>query len=334
MTQFIWCSSVFCVLVALWTGLRIYSRQVRQMPLGLEDMLYGISVVTFYGFIVALYMSVYLGGAGWHMDELNKWHVARLTQVSFVAICLYGLSMCTVKWSMLFMLKRIFAVRYFRVRIVTWIIIGMQAAWLLQTVLIGFLICQPVQKNWDPTAAGSCGNRIAGYTSVSVVNVVVDVLMLVLPLPMVFNLQVKSGYKVGLFSIFGIGIVTVVFSVVRLFSLNSIDFDDFSYTVPEVMVWTSAENGVIILVASSALLRPVFDKMFHGLLSLSGSRNRLGDASNQYPYGQNSRSGLGMGSRMRKEFVSVGDGDGDANGVSLSLDPRGLSPSLPRPPAT
>lgn len=28
---------------------------------------------------------------------------------------LYGLSMCTIKWSMLFMLKRIFAVRYFKV---------------------------------------------------------------------------------------------------------------------------------------------------------------------------------------------------------------------------
>lgn len=104
------------------------------------------------------------------------------------------------------------------------------------TVLIGFLICRPVQKNWDPTSPGVCGNRIAGYTAVSVVNVIVDILMLILPLPMVFNLQVKSGYKVGLYSIFGVGIVTIIFSVIRLQSLNEINFDDFSYTVVPVMV--------------------------------------------------------------------------------------------------
>lgn len=81
----------------------------------------------------------------------------------------------------------------------------MQAAWLVMTVLIGFLICRPVEKNWDPTVEGTCGNRIAGYTAVSVVNVIVDCLMFVLPLPMVFNLQIKPGYKLGLFGIFGIG---------------------------------------------------------------------------------------------------------------------------------
>lgn len=53
--QFVWCASVFCVVVAVWTGLRLYSRRVRQMSMGLEDMLYHISVVgafltfTFFG---------------------------------------------------------------------------------------------------------------------------------------------------------------------------------------------------------------------------------------------------------------------------------------------
>lgn len=44
--QFLWTAGVFCVLVAIWTALRIYSRTVRQMPLGLEDMLYHTSVVS------------------------------------------------------------------------------------------------------------------------------------------------------------------------------------------------------------------------------------------------------------------------------------------------
>ena len=75
------------------------------------------------------------------------------------------------------------------------------------TVLIGLLICRPVQKNWDPTAEGTCGNQIAGYTAVSVVNVIIDGIMCILPLPMIWGLQVKKPYKVALFGIFSIGTV-------------------------------------------------------------------------------------------------------------------------------
>lgn len=38
-----------------------------------------------------------------------------ISQSFLVIQALYGLSMCTVKWSMLFMLKRIFAVKPFEV---------------------------------------------------------------------------------------------------------------------------------------------------------------------------------------------------------------------------
>lgn len=101
---------------------------------------------------------------------------------------------------------------------------------------------------------------------------------------------------------------TIIFSVIRLRSLNTIDFDDFAYTVVSVMTWTTAEVGVIIMVASSALLRPVFDKLFHRVLSLSGSRHQLGRSN---PYANSHTAQSRMGSRLRKDnFVSVGDGTG------------------------
>ncbi|KAK2606944.1 hypothetical protein N8I77_005663 [Diaporthe amygdali] len=310
--QFIWCAGVFLVLVTVWTGLRIYARSIKRLPMVLEDILYHVSVVSFFGFVVALFLALYLGGAGHHMSQLQVSHVARLTQSFLVIQALYALSMCTVKWSMLFMLKRIFSVKPFE--IVTWIIISLQAGWLVMTVLIGFLICRPVQKNWDPTAEGTCGNQIAGYTAVSVVNVIVDVLMLLLPLPMVYKLQTRPGYKVGLFAIFSIGLVTIAFSAVRLTSLNSINFDDFSYTVIPVMTWTTAEAGVAILVASSALLRPVFDKMFHRILSLSSGKTP-GPSNASAPY-MSSQSRIN--GKQRREFVNVGDSE-----ESFELEARG-----------
>lgn len=44
--QFIWCAGVFLVLVSIWTGMRVYSRRIRRLPLAVEDALYHISVVS------------------------------------------------------------------------------------------------------------------------------------------------------------------------------------------------------------------------------------------------------------------------------------------------
>ncbi len=51
------------------------------------------------------------------------------------------------------------------------------------TILIGLLVCRPIEKNWDPTAVGTCGDQIAAYTAVSIYNVVVDVVMCLMPIP-------------------------------------------------------------------------------------------------------------------------------------------------------
>lgn len=114
---------------------------------------------------------------------------------------------------------------------------------------------------------------------------------------------------------------SIIFSVIRLISLNSMNFDDFAYTVIHVMIWTTAEVGVIIMVASSALLQPVFDKMFSGILSLSGSKN------NSRPSQRHINSKSKMGSRSRKDFVAVGDG----TEVSTSSLPFFLYPLGPEP---
>lgn len=96
---------------------------------------------------------------------------------------------------------------------------------------------------------------------------------------------------------------TIAFSAVRLTSLNSIDFEDFSYTVIPVMTWTTAEAGVAILVASSALLRPVFDKLFHRILSLSSYKtHNASGGSAQYVNSQPRMKG-----KQRREFVNVRD---------------------------
>ncbi|KAF7550135.1 hypothetical protein G7Z17_g5908 [Cylindrodendrum hubeiense] len=298
---------IFCVLIAVWSALRLYARRVRHTPLNVEDALFYVSVAAYYGMVVAFFLLLYFGGVGYHMEQLSKTHIARLTQSMLAVQGLYGLAMCTSKWSILWMLKRVFAVRMFW--ICTWIIIVVQAAWMIMTLLIGLLICRPIQKNWDPTAVGTCGDQIAGYTAVSIVNVIVDVAMCLLPLPVIWGLQVKKPYKMALFGIFGIGIVSVIFAIVRLISLRKIDFDDFSYSVPEVITWTYAECGVVILVACSPLLRPIFDKLFRRFLSSAKRTDQDGPSYESRTFKNSANTTPKTGSHMRSNFLTVGESE-------------------------
>lgn len=110
---------------------------------------------------------------------------------------------------------------------------------------------------------------------------------------------------------------SVVFAVLRLLSLRDLDFDDFSYTVPSVVTWTAAETGVVILVACSPLLRPIFDKLFRRFLSSGRSRNQYNYGSSRNTPQFNSQSHMQpkskasskARSKTRSGFVTVGDSD-------------------------
>lgn len=83
---------------------------------------------------------------------------------------------------------------------------GVTVAYWLSTVLVAILICRPFAYNWDKvTISGSCGDVSAYYLSTGIVNLVIDVAIVALPLPMLWGLQMKTSKKVSLTAIFSLG---------------------------------------------------------------------------------------------------------------------------------
>jgi hypothetical protein len=75
----------------------------------------------------------------------------------------------------------------------------------LGTVLAAFLICQPFAYNWNKMIAGHCGNTLAYYLSTGIVNLLIDVMIVALPLPILWGLQMELSRKVSLSIIFSLG---------------------------------------------------------------------------------------------------------------------------------
>lgn len=78
---------------------------------------------------------------------------------------------------------------------------------MLLVILGSFLICQPVAFNWDQTIVGHCGNSVTLWLSHGVLNIITDLIVLLLPMPYLYSLEMPLYNKLVLMVTFGLGLL-------------------------------------------------------------------------------------------------------------------------------
>jgi hypothetical protein len=68
------------------------------------------------------------------------------------------------------------------------------------------MICQPVAFNWDPTiSGGKCGDTAVAYISMHVSNVIIDMTIALLPVPVLWGLKMNTGKRMAIIFMFALG---------------------------------------------------------------------------------------------------------------------------------
>lgn len=75
-------SVILIVLTALWTCMRIWCVKQSGRGFVIEDGLSIAAVILFYGLIATDFVMVFSGGLGYHVNELQEWHLVRLLKVN------------------------------------------------------------------------------------------------------------------------------------------------------------------------------------------------------------------------------------------------------------
>jgi hypothetical protein len=76
----------------------------------------------------------------------------------------------------------------------------------LGSALVNLFSCNPIAKSWDLSiTSGSCINRPIFYFANAGLNIGTDFIMIVLPVPMLWNLRLPMRQKAGLVGIFMAG---------------------------------------------------------------------------------------------------------------------------------
>ena len=93
-------------------------------------------------------------------------------------------------------------------RIATYVIMAMIFIWGLLANTVTWAWCSPIAYGWDTSIEGGrCGDREAGYLAVGIIDAITDLFILILPLPMIYKLQVPRLKQVLLGVIFSIAIL-------------------------------------------------------------------------------------------------------------------------------
>ncbi len=120
----------------------------------------------------------------------------------------------------------------------------------------------PLSELYTKSPGGHCGNTTAAYVSLGVLDVILDMAVFSLPIPMLYRLQVPKHTKVALAATFGLGIFSIAAGVMRLVAVIQIDyminFDEGQVTDA---YWCLIESSVGIIVACAMTLRPLLDHL-------------------------------------------------------------------------
>ncbi|RLL97479.1 hypothetical protein CFD26_106816 [Aspergillus turcosus] len=276
-------SLVFAIVTPLVVIARLLGRRFLSGRVGADD--WTILVSCAFAETVSIQMIIVCGWAfGKHQNDMPKELLLKTLKLYFVAQILYKINIGLTKISILLLYIRLFVHRWFLTT--CWVWIAIVVSFTVGTVFSSIFQCTPVQWAFDKSlpGRGTCINMTAFWYANAAFNILSDLVLIALPVPVVLKLQLPRKSKVAICGIFGLGIFTCITSVLRITTLNvATNHLDTTWNSIGSSMWTIIESNLgIICACLPALRRPLsffFPRIFSKLHKSSAGAGSHGNPS-------------------------------------------------------
>ncbi|RAQ44841.1 hypothetical protein AFGD_009335 [Aspergillus flavus] len=298
-------------------ALRVYCRLSRR-SWGAEDWIMTSAVIPFC-VLTAGCLGGAFNGIGVHSTLLNEPENQRyqaegqkyflIFEVGYVA------AIIPIKLSISWMLIRVAEGRKLYINI-QYGVIAMCATMNIIALIFILINCTPPEAAWNTSLlkkGASC--RPAHvltdiYYATTAVNIVTDWVTALMPIPLLWRVQLDRNTKISIIGLMGLGILASLSACIRLkYTVNLQNQADFLFAVANVVIWGFAENAIGMIVGNVATLRPLFRSLFERTIRSKG-------------YGSHShRTGP---SRFAASYELSGHGKSANNTFTTSVVERGV----------
>ncbi|KAM0805166.1 hypothetical protein BDR22DRAFT_833752 [Usnea florida] len=169
-------------------------------------------------------------GFGKHIEQVSA-HDFQVFEVgNYIFSHFYNITLGMIKLSILTFYYRVFITPTFRKVVLA--SITFIALWVLTITIVLALDCRPIAKFWKPLTPGKCFNLVAFSYFTNISNLVTDLWIFFLPIPVIWRLHISRNQKLGLCGVFLIGLGTCIISSVRISIVVAQGSTDFTCNPP------------------------------------------------------------------------------------------------------
>ncbi|ORY57009.1 uncharacterized protein BCR38DRAFT_355377 [Pseudomassariella vexata] len=228
--------------------------------LGADDWFILASLIVTWAMVAIRWHQILVDHYGFHADELSAATLIDF-QKSFLACQeVYFLDALLIKSSLLYMYYRIFGIsqRFTKILWATWSLV---VTYFITCVILSIFSCHPVSLLWDRSQPGNCIDEVNFFRSNGIVNMLLDVIVFCLPLPMVWRLHMGFRQRLVSTGIFLLGGFVCVVSILRIITFDHMNPTDFTYTNVHTGIWSLVEQSTAILCACLPTLKPLLRRV-------------------------------------------------------------------------
>ncbi|KAI9799384.1 MAG: hypothetical protein M1833_004084 [Piccolia ochrophora] len=225
------------VLSGIAVVLRFIARRISKAELKADDWFMVAGLVFVAGFTANSLVMIYDTGLGLHSVAAN---LPKFARVMLPHNVIFSFAPISIKISILLLYRRIFIYRTFRW--VVWGLVVFFVAAFLINLFLSIFQCVPVQKAWKPELPGHCLGFYEAWYAGSALLLATDVMLLIVPIPVVWQLQMDAKQKLGLIAVFLLGSLACFTKGIQFATFKSgVDMYDIPYTIVATWYWAGAE---------------------------------------------------------------------------------------------
>ncbi|KAK4163960.1 hypothetical protein QBC43DRAFT_318474 [Cladorrhinum sp. PSN259] len=308
--------------VRLYTSLRITRLS------GTEDwlcLLAAVLIISYSGLVLSLsHLSRHMWDVPVIVFTENYW------KIRFAANTFQALAYFTSRLPILLLYLRLFGRQSQNFRFACYFGIGLAVGAYITTIpLLSYFCTPPVGGDWNSLDVFAKCKRLLPWAIVQAcVDIVLNVYIFILPLPVILRLQMPTGKKLGVLAIFLTGLIAVVCSAVGLYYRHQLSFTpDVNWNEGAFIIMSIVECNVAIICSCMPALASFSRHVFKNssfLVSIRSVLSRYGGSSSGSKGGISSGKGgshkfsdaPSYPSTAAPEFSRLGQGD--KNYIELS----------------
>ncbi|KAI9651976.1 MAG: hypothetical protein M1829_001989 [Trizodia sp. TS-e1964] len=216
-------------------------------------------------------------GYGLHIYTLTPDELTLFFKGVYAASIGYCILIPLTKLSVLLFYLRVFSERFYKKA--TWLLIGITVLYGISLVSVFANVCTPVPRFWTPTLNGTCLDFPTISYFFAALNITIDAIIFLLPIPALVSLQLPPAKKFGLVSLFVLGLLVCVLSIARIPEIKEFGDPDLTYGSVIFNILSEGEIFLTIVCANIPTIYSCIKDMVHKTSSTTDKSNSYGSKS-------------------------------------------------------